>query len=172
MAKGRKAMPAKIHKLHGSYREDRHGEEITVKSVLLAPPARLDRDPVAKAAWLDLASELHGLGVLARVDGYLLEDFCVIQSRKIKAWEKMLALSEDPTSREGEVSTTPNGYQQQSAWLQIYNTCVKQQQSLAAEFGLSPATRARMRLVREQPKQLDLLDLLDEVSKVRTSANG
>ena len=68
---------------------------------------------------------------------------------------------------DGDISETPNGYQQQSVWLQIVNNSIKQMQSLSAEFGLTPATRARMRLIEKQPKQLDLLDILDQASKAK-----
>lgn len=162
MAKGRKALPGKIHQLHGTYRPDRHGEEMQLDSVLPEPPDRLPE--VGKIEWRRLAVELHKLGILTPLDIVTLEMYCTVFARWIKAEERLRE------SHDSEISETPNGYQQQSAWLQISNNCLKQIQSLAAEFGLTPATRARIKLIQSKPKQLDLLSLLDELSKEKAKA--
>lgn len=161
MSKGRKAIPGKIHQLHGTYREDRHGGGVKVDSVLPDPPDRLPI--VGQIEWRRLAPELNKLGVLSELDLTTLEMYCTVFARWIKAEGKIRE------QEEGEISRTPNGYQQQSAWLQISNNCIKQMQSLCAEFGMTPATRARMRLIEQQPKQLDLLTLLDELSQAKAN---
>lgn len=162
MAKGRKGVPAKIHQLHGTYRDDRHGGELKVDCVMPDPPDWLN--DIAKKEWLRIAPVLKKYKVLSDMDITVLEMYCVVYARWISAEKKMQSI------RDGEISETPNGYQQQSAWLQIANTSIKQMQSLCAEFGMSPATRARMKLIESKPKQLDLLSLLDQVSKSKAAA--
>jgi len=159
MSKGRKNIPGKIHQLHGTYRPDRQGKELSVESILPDPPENLEE--VALIEWNRIAPQLHKLGVLTELDTTLLHMYCVVFSRWIRAEQKIAEIK----NKEGEISETPNGYHQQSVWLQISNQCIKQTQSLCAEFGLSPATRARLRFIESRPKQLDLLSLLDEVSK-------
>lgn len=161
MAKGRKALPGKIHQLHGSYRGDRHGGEMQVETILPDPPDRLSDE--AKAEWERLAPELHKLGILTALDLAILEAYCNVFARYLKA-ERRLAEIVD-----GELSVTPNGYEQQSAWFQVANICIKQMQSLCSEFGLTPATRARLKMISSKPKQLDLLKLLDDLSKEKAS---
>ena len=163
-------MPSNIHRLHGTFRGDRHGDEISIESILPDPPSRLPDD--GKAEWRRLAPELHKLGILSKLDVTTLEMYCTVFARWVKAEKKMQVLSETREGKNGEVSVTPNGYQQQGVWLQIANNCIKQMQSLSAEFGMTPATRARMRLIQKQPKQMELLDLLDELSKAKAASNG
>jgi len=155
--RGPKFKPAKIHQLHGTFRKDRQGGELNVTSILPDPPPELSG--VGLEEWHRMAPELHKLGVLTALDVTLLHMYCTVFARWINAEKKIKEI------QDGEISTTPNGYQQQSAWLTIANQCVKQTQSLCAEFGLSPATRARLRFIEERPKQMDLLKILDSVSK-------
>lgn len=164
MAKGRKALPAKIHQLHGTYREDRHGKGIQLDSILPEPPERLTE--VARLEWRRVAKELHDAGILTSLDLTALEMYCTVFAQWVEAHEEM---RKRPG---GMVSSTPNGYKQQSAWFQVANVCLKQMQGLLSEFGMTPATRARLKLIEEQPKQLDILSLLDEVSQQRAGGNG
>ncbi len=158
--------PAKIHKLHGAYREDRHGGGLNVKPTLPDPPDWLDK--VALAEWNRIAPELYKLGVLTSLDTVLLQMYVVVYSRWIKAEAELL---KDRESKP-EVMRTPNGYQQQSAWLTISSNCIKQMQSLCAEFGLSPATRARIKLIESRPQQLDLLGMLDRFGENMARSGG
>ncbi len=164
--RGPQPRPGKIHKLHGSFRQDRHGGELKIKPSLPDPPEWLDA--VALAEWNRLAPELYKLGVLTVLDTTLLAMYAVVYSRWIRAEAELL---KDRESRP-EVMTTPNGYQQQSAWLSISNNCVKQMQSLCAEFGLSPATRARIKLIESRPEQKSLLELLDQFGQSMAAGPG
>lgn len=166
MSRGRKPIPGKIHQLHGTHRDDRHGKELHVESILPDPPDRLPE--IGKIEWQRLAAELHKIGIMSALDVVALEMYCTVFSRWVEAEER---LQGDP--RRGIIST-PNGYAVQGPWLQVSNNCIKQMQSLSAEFGLTPATRAKIRFIEKQPKQLDLLELLDDLSKAKATrtANG
>jgi len=147
MAKGRKAMPANMHVLHGTHRSDRHGGGLAVKIVNPDPPSGLPA--VAEAEWRKMAPVLSGYRLLSDLDLTALEAYCRVYARWLEA-ERLLDES-------GElVFTTHTGYQTQSAYLSIINQCLKQMQSFMAEFGMTPATRERLKAIAAQPKQQDL----------------
>jgi P27 family predicted phage terminase small subunit len=168
MARGRKALPGKLHVLHGTYREDRHGGELQVEAVLPDPPERLPE--IGKQEWRRLAPELFKYKVLSNLDLTTLEMYCTVFDRWVRAEQRLR--DETDEHHDGEIARTPNGFQQQSAWLLIANNCIKQMQSLCAEFGMTPATRARMKLIQERPKQLDLLSMLDQFGANMASGTG
>jgi P27 family predicted phage terminase small subunit len=147
--RGRKALPKNVHKLHGSFREDRHGGGIQVAAVLPEPPERLPE--VGQEEWRRIAPELHKVGLLSNLDLTALEMYCRLFCR----W---LAAEKELEGDDSLVMKTKTGYQAQSAYLNIANACIKQMQSIMGEFGMTPATRARMKAMVEQPKQLDLFD--------------
>lgn len=163
MSKGRKSLPENIHKLHGNFRADRHGGGVKAKTVeeIPDPPDRLDDYAFGANEWRRLAPELQKLGVLSEIDLTTLEIYCTVFDRWVRAEKDVLV--------NGYMMETPNGYQQQNPSMQVVNTCVKQMQSLAAEFGMTPATRARMRIIEKQPEQLDLLSILDQASGKKVS---
>ena len=163
MGRGRKPLPGKIHQLHGTKRDDRHGGEIELEAILPDPPDRLTGE--ARAEWLRISPDLHNAGVLTALDLVPLEMYC-------NAWAQYRkAIDDISVDGVGAVSRTPNGYKQQSAEFQVVNVCEKRVLSFLSEFGMTPATRARIKLINQKPKQLDLLSLLDEVSQAKAN-NG
>ncbi len=145
--KGRKALPANLHMLHGTHRGDRHGGGVAVRIVNPEPPSGLPE--VAEAEWRKMAPVLSGYKLLSDLDLTALEMYCRVYARWLAA-EK--ALEESGTL----VFETQTGYQTQSAYLNIINQCLKQMQSIMAEFGMTPATRERLKAIANQPKQGDL----------------
>lgn len=165
MAKGRKPVPASIHKLKGTYRPDRHGGEPEVESVLPDPPDYLD--DVAQAEWRRIAPELHKAGILSKLDIVVLEMYCSIYSRWRYAEKKIHTRKTHAKA----VTTAENGYMMQSTWLTVSSRCVKQLKDLSTEFGLTPVSRARMKMKKEDERPQDLLELLNDLSKAKAS-NG
>lgn len=164
MAKGRKAVPKNLKMLRGTYRSDRDGGGVKVKAYLPEPPEWMP--DIGKEEWERIAKELYELELLTRLDVVALEMYCSVYARWKKAEFKLLEMEE------GEVSRTPNGYQQMSAWMLIYNNCFKQLQSAAGMFGLTPADRARMKVAADAPKQLDLESFMKQMAKSKAAANG
>lgn len=162
MAKGRKALPANMHLLHGTHRQDRHGGGLAVKIVCPDPPDGLPE--VAAAEWSRMAPILSGYKLLSDLDLVAFEQYCRVYARWLQA-EKLL---EDSGELVFETST---GYQTQSAYLNIINQCLKQMSSIMAEFGMTPATRERLKAIANQPKQGDLFgDFLNR--KKEAAQNG
>ncbi len=159
--KGRKTKPSNIHQLHGTYREDRHGGGIQIESVLPDPPAGLPEAGLEE--WLRVAPELHKANLLTNLDLAALEAYCRLFARWRMA-EEMLATADDM------VFEAKSGYMAQSAYLNISNACVKQMHSIMADFGMTPAARARMKAVDAGPKQQDLFE--DFMNSKKKRQNG
>lgn len=162
MAKGRRALPANMHLLHGTHRDDRHGGGLSVKIVNPDPPHGMPA--LAEQEWRKMAPILSGYRLLSDLDLTALEAYCRVYARWLDAEQRL--------DDSGElVFTTQSGYQTQSAYLNIINQCIKQMQSLMAEFGMTPATRERLKAIASAPKQQDLFgDFLSR--KKDTAQNG
>ena len=158
--KGRKALPGNMHVLRGTHREDRHGGSVAVAIVNPDPPAGLPE--VASAEWKRIAPILSKYRLLSDLDLTALEMYCRVYARWLDAEKKL-------EWKESLVFRTTTGYETQSAYLNIINQCLKQMQSLMAEFGMTPATRERLKSLANQPQQLGLFD--DFVSR-KTGSNA
>ena len=72
--------------------------------------------------------------LLSDLDLTALAMYCRVHARWLEAERRL--------EESGElVFETQSGYQTQSAYLNIINQCLKQMQSIMAEFGMTPATR-------------------------------
>ena len=147
MSRGRKALPSNLHLLHGTHRDDRHGGGVPVKIVNPDPPVGLPQD--AATEWRRIAPILSGYRLLSDLDLTALEMYCRVYARWLDAERRL--------EESGElVFRTQTGYETQSAYLNIINQCFKQMQSLMGEFGMTPATRERLKAIANAPKQQDL----------------
>ena len=104
----------------------------------------------ARREWRRLAGELQRLGLLTTVDRSAMAAYCAAYARWVEA-ERALKTG-------GMVVMTSNGNEIQSPWLSIANKAIEQMVKLAAEFGMTPAARTR---IKAQPKdETSLADLL------------
>ena len=149
MSRGRKALPSNLHVLHGTHRDDRHGGGVAVKIVNPDPPSGLPDD--AATEWRRIAPILSGYKLLSDLDLTALEMYCRVYARWLDAERRL-----DESGK--LVFRTHTGYETQSAYLNIINQCLKQMQSLMAEFGMTPATRERLKANANAPKQQNLFD--------------
>ena len=149
MSRGRKALPSNLHVLHGTHRDDRHGGGVAVKIVNPDPPSGLPDD--AATEWRRIAPILSGYKLLSDLDLTALEMYCRVYARWLDAERRL-----DESGK--LVFRTHTGYETQSAYLNIINQCLKQMQSLMAEFGMTPATRERLKAIANAPKQQNLFD--------------
>jgi P27 family predicted phage terminase small subunit len=134
---GRPAKPVDLHKLAGTYREDRHGGK-GCKLPAEAPgcPEWLSRE--AKAEWRRVVPELEAYGQIAKVDRGMLSAYC-------EAWAEFVSLSgaiEDCVKADKK-----GGYAAaiQAGLVNAKNSAVKRMLQLAAQIGLSPVARARLK---------------------------
>lgn len=112
-------------------------------------PRFLSRE--AKNEWRRMVPALMDLGLYTEVDQVALVMYCQAYGRWVEAERKI--------DEDGAVRITDRGYQHQGAWAQIANKRWSQVRAMLAEFGLTPASRSRLRL-GEQEEQDELEALL------------
>jgi len=92
--------------------------------------------PEAKKEWKRLAPSLEAMGVLTMVDLQAFAGYCQAYAR----WKE----AEEFITQHGSIFQTPSGYVQQVPQVSIAQQNLKIMQSFCSEFGLTPATRARI----------------------------
>jgi P27 family predicted phage terminase small subunit len=162
--RGRKPKPEALKKLEGnlSKRPDTGKEPQFAAVTDLNPPAWLNE--TAKGLWRQVAPQLSAQGLFSEVDHGPLAALCVAYSRWRKAEElveRQIQESEKPAAPNAlELPLamefkTPQGYAQQIPQIGIANTYLDKFLKLAAEFGFTPAARARMRVETAPIKRPD-----------------
>lgn len=107
-------------------------------------------DVVAKREWRRIALELEQLGLLTRIDRAALAAYCQAWARWRQAEAAIAARIRsareggDPTG--GLVFETEKGYQGPIPELGIAKTAMAQIRAFGSEFGLTPASRSRVRV--------------------------
>lgn len=96
----------------------------------------------AKKEWKLVCRELISLGMLTAVDLGLLAAYCNEMASYIEASQKLA----DPEIGYVMKIDRDDGtvYYQQSPWVSIKNAALKNAQTLANQFGFTPAARARI----------------------------
>lgn len=92
--------------------------------------------PAAKKEWKRLAPSLIAMGVLTDHDLAAFAAYCQAYARLQEAEEFM--------KQHGTIFKTPSGYVQQVPQVSIAQQSAKIMQSFCTEFGLTPASRARI----------------------------
>ena len=91
----------------------------------------------AKVEWKKIAKTLHKLGLLTEIDGGQLALYCQAWGRWVEA--------EEALKKHGTVVESPKtGWQVKSPYLMVANKAMEQMQRALSEFGMSPASRARV----------------------------
>lgn len=142
MTKGRKPTPLEVKRLLGN----------PGKRPLPAPgprpPTKRPRCPKhlegeARREYRRLAKLLEGLGLVSELDRAALAAYATAWARWIEAEQALKA--------EGPVVKAPSGYPVQNPWLPVANRAIAQVVKLLAEFGLTPAARARLGAAAGRP---------------------
>jgi P27 family predicted phage terminase small subunit len=108
------------------------------------PPARMPQCPrhldgEARAEWRRLAPQLFAAGLLTELDVAALSALCVTWALWSEAEQKLASESLTVTGRGGAVRPSP--------WIAIASRAQRDMQLLAAEFGMTPNSRQRIRVV-------------------------
>lgn len=141
--RGRKPKPTAMKKLTGNAgkRPLNNAEPMPPTGTPECPP-HLDAEAVAE--WSRLTAILSDMGLLTHADKAAMAIYC-------QSWSQMIA-AQMKLRKEGAVVTTPKGYPIQNPWLSIANAAAKQLAKILVEFGLTPASRARVK-VPEKPQK-------------------
>lgn len=114
-----------------------------------APPMPRDMSRDGKKAWKRLVPELLHYNLVSKVDADGLQDLCetigliAVLRRSINAKQELLA-SQDKDPAAAIEATTPKGMRIQSPTYQALNREREKLRMWLAEFGLTPAQRARV----------------------------
>lgn len=92
--------------------------------------------PAAKREWTRMAAAMEAMGILTNVDVAAFAGYCQAYAR----WRE----AEEFITQHGSIFKTPSGYVQQVPQVSIAQQNLKIMQSFATEFGLTPASRARL----------------------------
>lgn len=142
MTRGRKPKPSTLRRAEGN--PGKRGFNVDEPEV---PPGCPDCPPhlgeAARAEWFRLAATLHEIGILTTIDRAAFAAYCQAWGRWVEAEDKLAQLA--PMVR------TPSGYVQQNPWIGVANKQVDLMTRLAAELGLTPASRTRVAAFRAPP---------------------
>ena len=135
MARGRRPKPTALKKLEGNpgKRPLNELEPVPPVASLRCPNYLL---PEARKEWRRLAPILMNLGLLTAADAVPFAGYCQAYAR----WRE----AEEFLSQHGTIFKTPSGYVQQVPQVSIAMQNLKIMQSFCSEFGLTPASRARL----------------------------
>ena len=133
--RGRKPKPTALKLLEGNpgKRPINEHEPVPPKGTVKCP-TWLESE--AKKEWKRLAPSLEAMGVLTQADLTAFAGYCQAYAR----WKE----AEEFISQHGSIFQTPSGYVQQVPQVSIAQQNLKIMQSFCSEFGLTPATRARI----------------------------
>jgi len=138
--RGPKALPTNVHLLKGNPSKLSKSQLTdAVRPDVEIPKPGKHLMPDALKEWKRITVELEKLGLISKIDKAALEVYCQAYARWVRAELKMKEFGEA-----GEISETPNGFQQMSAWLTISNRAVDQMKAFLTEFGMSPSSRGRV----------------------------
>ena len=135
--RGRKPIPTSLKLLRGNPgKRPLHANEPTPPAldVNTPPPAWLDKP--ARVEWRRLAPLLAEAGLLTALDVDSLAAYCVA----VVHWRSANA----QIVRHGMVTKTPTGHLRPSPYLKISDRAFATMHALLGDFGMSPASRARV----------------------------
>ena len=133
--RGRKPKPTALKLLEGNpgKRPLNANEPIPPQGEVKCPSWLL---PEAKKEWTRLAPAMESMGILTLADEKAFAGYCQAYAR----WKE----AEEFITQHGSIFKTPSGYVQQVPQVSIAQQNLKIMQSFCSEFGLTPATRARI----------------------------
>jgi P27 family predicted phage terminase small subunit len=138
--RGPKPLPANVHLLRGNPSKKTTSQLVDGVSPLVEiPQAPKHLKGEALKEWKIITIELEKLGLISKIDRAVLSMYCTAWGRHVDAENKIREMGAD-----GLVSETPNGFQVQSAWVNISNKAMEQCHKYLCEFGMSPSARSRV----------------------------
>lgn len=141
MTRGRTPKPTALKKAEGNPGKralNKHEPQLPAAS----PDAPSHLAGEALTEWQRVAPDLIKAGVFTVADRAALAAYC-------QAWADWVTAREH-LSTETMVIVAPSGYEMPSPWLGIANRALDKMMKFASEFGLTPASRARIHA--EPPK--------------------
>lgn len=158
---GRRPLPTAVKKLRGNAGKRKLNDKEPAAAVGEPPMPKLSAE--AKREWKRIVPELLRLGVLTVVDGKALAAYCHAYARWLQAERDVarygLVIREPVTTKIGHrlVATRFVRLKRNPA-ISVAHDAMKLMKSFLVEFGLTPASRSRLK-VEQQPPDEDPFDL-------------
>ena len=143
---GRKNTPTGLKKLRGNPGKRALNEQ-EPKPDLLIPECPDHLTGAAREEWNRVTQELYKLGILSEIDRAALAAYCM-------AWLDFVYASKK-VDEEGEVITSIKGGKYLNPWVGIKTSAMDRLVRIAAEFGMTPASRTKIKV--EGPNEEDLM---------------
>lgn len=147
MAKtGRPKIPTALRLLNGNRSRrpinDDEPKPEAVKAAIRCPSVL---KKTARQEWRRVTKELSDMGILTVADRSPLMSYCQYYAKFEEAWQKMQAADFEM------VHATESGYQVTTPWWAIANRAEDKMRAFWQEFGLTPASRTRIRVEKVKP---------------------
>lgn len=125
----------------------------------------------ARKEWRYIYPELKRLKLMTRLDREQLAIYCDAFATILRM-DDILKKHEEKNQGQGlgPFVKTPSGYMQQHPALSVKNQAIQRMMNVAAEFGMTPAARTRLKTVSTGGGQMGLFDDLPEKNKDTRSA--
>jgi P27 family predicted phage terminase small subunit len=159
--RGRKPKPTAVKVLEGNPGKRALNTQ-EPKPLLGAPERPPHLKGKAYTEWYRVTKQLEKLRLLSTIDRAVLASYCVAYQHWADAEEKLQI--------EGMVIITVNGNVIQNPYLSISNRAMEQMVKFAAEFGMTPSSRARLKV--ETPSEEDEMATLLSGKASPTPAPG
>jgi P27 family predicted phage terminase small subunit len=141
--RGRKPLPSNVVRLRGNPGKRRlNAAEPRPATKTPSRPACLDGE--AKKEWKRLVAELAEVGLITGLDRGLLAAYCLAYALWVEAVSSI--------ERYGTMIKSPNGFPMQSPYVAVANKQVDIMVRIAAEFGMTPSSRTRIRVGESTPE--------------------
>lgn len=151
---GRRPLPTAVKKLRGNpgKRPANKNEPVPTNGIPEMPDGLT---AVAQKEWKAIAPQLEQLGVLAKIDGKALAAYCeCFATWRVAADEvtsRGITLEEPVVVGVGEAAEVVGYKYKRNPAVTIANDALKLMKSFLIEFGLTPASRSRLRIEKPQP---------------------
>lgn len=131
---GRKRKPTSMHLVQGTFRPDRHGDEPDFGRADIQPFP--DMGDHAVRIWRREIGPLLDTSVMQQTDRLAFRILC----ESVAEYEQ--AVTE--IARVGHMVKGTKGFAVRNPWIAVRNQAVQRIQQYSADFGLTPAARARL----------------------------
>lgn len=158
--KGRKPLPRRLHDLRNTKPHRNRDNEPRPDLLEKVPKPEGHLNPRARAVHFRIVPELVRMRLISKIDRASLAAYCSAVATFEEADERL--------KTEPWTTTTARGGSRPNPLFKIRDDAMKQIAKFSSEFGLSPSTRARVKLVGAAPQTAfdsfldDLLDGPDD----------
>ncbi|HEX4381251.1 MAG TPA: phage terminase small subunit P27 family [Candidatus Acidoferrum sp.] len=150
MAKGRRPLPTAVKKIRGNPgKRPLNAQEPTPPTDDPIMPADLENNPIAAQEWRDIVPLLRTMKVIAATDGKALAAYCHCYARWVEAEEAIrehgILMKEAVFGGEGDAQEIIAYKFRKNPAISISERALLIMKSYLVEFGLTPASRSKLR---------------------------